>query len=173
MDSSISAGKRIERGSLRIEVSIGEQALCLLEGEQVLARYPVSTAANGAGEVQDSECTPRGRHVIHEKIGGDCPVNTVFVSRKPTGEAYTALLGARFPKRDWILTRILWLRGTEPGRNLGGAVDSMNRYIYIHGAADDVAMGKPGSRGCIRMRSHDIVQLFERVVVGTPVLIRE
>lgn len=173
MDSSLFAGVRMERGSLRIEINIAQQKLSLLEGEEVFAQYSVSTAANGPGEVQDSECTPRGHHVIHEKIGADCLFNTVFVSREPTGEIYTPALRGQFPGRDWILTRILWLRGTEPGRNLGGNVDSMSRYIYIHGAPEAVRMGRPGSRGCIRMRNHDVVELFDRVAVGTAVIIGE
>jgi len=163
----------MERASRRIEILIAGQVLSLLVGEEVLAQYSVSTAANGPGEIQDSECTPRGHHVIHEKIGAACPFNTVFVSRQPTGEMYTPVLRAQFPGRDWILTRILWLRGTEPGRNLGGNIDSMSRYIYIHGAPEDVPMGRPGSRGCIRMRNQDVVDLFDRVAVGTAVIIDE
>ncbi len=173
MDSSLFVGVTMERGSLRIEINIAQQKLSLLEGEEVLAHYSVSTAANGPGEIQDSECTPRGHHVIHGKIGATCPFNTVFVSRQPTGEIYTPALRAHFPERDWIVTRILWLCGTEPGRNLGGNVDSMGRYIYIHGAPEDVPMGRPGSRGCIRMRNHDVVELFDRVAVGTAVIIGE
>ena len=102
--------------------------------------------------MMDSECTPRGNHIIADKIGNNAKVNTVFVGRKPTGEIYTPKLHKQFPDRDWILTRILWLRGTEPGCNLGGKVDSYDRYIYIHGSPDTVEMGKPGSRGCIRMK---------------------
>ncbi|MGH8615159.1 MAG: L,D-transpeptidase family protein [Gammaproteobacteria bacterium] len=163
----------MEHALRRIEISIAEQKLSLLEGDEVLAQYSVSTAANGPGEIQDSECTPRGHHVIHKKIGAACPFNTVFVSRQPTGEIYTPALCAQFPERDWIVTRILWLCGTEPGRNLGGNVDSMSRYIYIHGAPEDVPMGRPGSRGCIRLRNHDVVELFDRVAVGTLVIIGE
>jgi lipoprotein-anchoring transpeptidase ErfK/SrfK len=111
--------------------------------------------------------------VIAEKIGAGVPPNTVFVERQPTGEIYTPELRARFPQRDWILTRILWLAGAEPGKNQGGDVDTYRRYIYIHGSPDEVAMGMPGSRGCIRMRNADVVDLFDRVEVGTKVLICE
>jgi L,D-transpeptidase YbiS len=173
MDSSQSAAVKMDPRSRRIEIGIAEQTLWLLRGEELLAQYSVSTAANGAGEIKDSECTPRGHHVIHEKIGAASPLNTVFVSREPTGEIYTPALRARFPGRDWILTRILWLCGTEAGRNLGGKVDSLSRYIYIHGAPEEVPMGRPSSRGCIRMRNLDVVDLFDRVAVGTPVIIVE
>ena len=133
----------------------------------------VSTAKNGPGELSGSECTPRGAHIIRAKIGVGAPPGTVFVGRRATGEQYTPELGARFPGRDWILTRILWLSGCEPGRNRLGKVDSMHRYIYIHGTPEQVRMGMPGSRGCIRMRNRDIIELFDRVPAGTPVAIIE
>lgn len=158
---------------LHLEIHLRSQQLYLKRGRRVLASYPVSTARNGAGEIIDSECTPRGEHVIAEKIGAGAPPNTVFVERQPTGEIYTPELRARFPQRDWILTRILWLAGAEPGKNQGGDVDTYRRCIYIHGAPDEVAMGVPGSRGCIRMRGADVVDLFDRVEVGTRVVIRE
>lgn len=152
-----------------IQISIGEQRLRLVEDGRVTLDVAVSTARNGAGERINSECTPRGAHVIRAKIGGGCPANTVFVGRRPTGEIYSPELGARYPGRDWILTRILWLSGLEPGWNRLGEVDSMRRYIYIHGSPDQVAMGAPGSRGCIRMRNSEIIELFERVPAGTRV----
>jgi hypothetical protein len=153
----------------RLEVDLARQELRLLHGTTLLARYPVSSARNGAGEAMDSECTPRGRHAISEKIGGECALNTVFVGRRPTGEIYDGELARQHPGRDWILTRILWLDGCEPGRNAGGHCDTRARFIYIHGTPDSTALGQPGSRGCIRMRNADIVTLFERVRVGTPV----
>ena len=157
----------------RIEINLAEQTLSLLSGSDLVRRYPVSTAKNGPGEKMDSECTPRGHHVIAEKIGAGCPLNSVFVGRRESGEIYAAELRARDPQRDWILTRILWLRGTEPGRNLEGEVDSYRRYIYIHGTPDDVDMRVPGSRGCIRLRNLDMVELFDCVEEGTAVCIVE
>lgn len=154
-----------------IEISIAEQTLRLFEGDHCSHSYPVSTARNGAGERENSFCTPRGAHLIAEKIGAGARVGAVFVGRRPTGEIYSPDLRQAAPDRDWILTRILWLAGIEDGRNRGGDVDSYNRYIYIHGAPDDVEMGVPGSRGCIRMRNNDIIELFEQVTVNTPVLI--
>jgi lipoprotein-anchoring transpeptidase ErfK/SrfK len=158
----------------RIEISLPEQSLRLLTDDgKELKRYAVSTSRNGAGEKEGSFCTPRGEHIVRAKIGAGQPTNTVFVRRRPTGEIWTPELGERFPGRDWILTRILWLSGCEPGKNRLGEMDTMRRYIYIHGSPDSVPMGTPGSIGCIRMRNHDIVELFDRVPAGTEVKISE
>lgn len=155
-----------------VRISIPRQELTLVDDAGMpLRRWPVSTAANGAGEVSGSYCTPRGRHVIRAKIGVGQPENTVFVRRRPTGEVHTPELAAAHPGRDWILTRILWLSGCEPGVNRLGEVDTMRRYIYIHGCPDGTPMGVPGSHGCIRMRNADIVELFDLLPAGTPVQI--
>lgn len=138
-----------------------------------MARYAISTAANGVGCVKNSGCTPLGAHVVRAKIGDGAAENTVFVGRRPTGELFTPALKLQFPERDWILTRILWLSGTEPGKNRLGNVDTMQRYIYIHGTPDDTKLGVPGSHGCVRMRNADLVELFDRVPVGTTVNISE
>jgi len=157
-----------------IRISISAQTLTLLdEAGRIEKRYAISTAAKGAGEQDGSFCTPRGQHLIRAKIGAGQPLNTVFVRRRPTGEIYTPELGAQFPERDWILTRILWLSGCERGFNRLGLVDTMRRFIYIHGSPDSVAMGVPGSHGCVRMRNSDLLDLFERVEAGTPVEIVE
>ena len=157
-----------------IRISLPNQTLALFDDRgESLRSYSVSTAKNGAGELKDSFCTPRGSHIIRAKIGAGAAANTVFVGRRPTGEIFTPELGERFPGRDWMLTRILWLSGCEPGFNRLGKVDTMQRYIYIHGSPDGTAMGEPGSIGCIRMRNRDIVELFELVPPGTPVDIVE
>lgn len=157
---------------MEIRVSIPEQRLWLLDDAGALLRvYPVSTALNGAGEDAGSGCTPRGRHVVRARIGADAPPNTVFVGRRPTGELWTPELAAANPGRDWILTRILWLSGCEPGINRLGNVDSMRRYIYIHGTPDSEPIGTPRSHGCIRMRNADLIALFDLVPPATPVLI--
>lgn len=136
-----------------------------------MRQYPISSARNGVGQTKGSYCTPLGRHIVRAKIGAGQPENTVFVARRPTGERYTPELSAQFPDRDWILTRILWLSGCEVGHNRLGDVDTMRRYIYIHGSPNSVPMGQPGSIGCIRMRNADIMDLFDQVPPGTPVQI--
>lgn len=157
-------------GKVDVLIRLAEQRLELRdEGGHVLASYQVSTALNGPGEAEGSGCTPRGRHVIRARIGAGAPSGAVFRGRRPTGEVWTPELAARFPERDWILSRILWLSGCESGRNRLGAVDTMRRYIYIHGTPDDQPMGVPLSHGCIRMRNRDVIELFERVPVGTVV----
>ena len=156
-----------------IKVSIDEQRLQYLESGHVVMDVAVSTAANGPGEIMHSECTPRGRHLIRAKIGAGAPENAVFVGRRASGEIYTPDLKQQHPDRDWMLTRILWLSGLEPGNNRLGNRDSMRRYIYIHGCPDEDAMGTPSSHGCVKMRNSEVIKLFDRVPAGTQVLIRE
>jgi lipoprotein-anchoring transpeptidase ErfK/SrfK len=158
---------------MRIEISIKHQSLTLYDDEGgVMMRYPVSTAANGTGCEKDSGCTPLGVHTIRAKIGDSAGPNTVFVGRRPTGEICTPELMVQFPNRDWILTRILWLSGKEIGKNRLGNVDTMQRYIYIHGTPDSTEMGKVGSHGCVRMRNADIIDLFDLIDVGARVFIQ-
>lgn len=156
-----------------IKISIDEQRLQLLDSGRVVMDVAVSTATNGPGEIMHSECTPRGEHRIRARIGAGAPANTVFVGRRATGELYTPALKQRYPDRDWMLTRILWLCGTEPGRNRFGDRDSMRRYIYIHGCPEEDAMGTPSSHGCVKMRNAEVIELFDRVAAGTRVLIQE
>ena len=157
---------------MRIEISISRQDIVLLDDAgRGLSSYPVSTAKNGAGEKNGSFCTPRGEHIVRAKIGGSAALNTIFVRRRPTGEIWSPELAEKFPGRDWILTRILWLSGCAPGYNRLGDVDTMRRYIYIHGSPDTATMGEPGSIGCIRMHNRDIIDLFDIVPPYTPVLI--
>ena len=157
--------------SLRIEVSIPEQRLELFDDGVRIRSYTVSTAANGAGERAGSYCTPRGNHRIRAKIGAGLPMGAVLRGRRPTGEVCDAAAWNAAPDRDWILTRILWLCGEETGVNRGGEVDTFRRYVYIHGTPDGVQLGRPGSRGCIRMRNRDVVELFDLVSAGTPIVI--
>ena len=159
---------------MQILIDIPSQTLSLLGDDGAcIRRYSVSTARNGAGEASGSFCTPRGRHIIRARIGAGAPIGAAFRGRRPTGEVWTPELAAANPGRDWILTRILWLSGTEPGFNRLGEVDSMRRYIYIHGTPDTEPMGVPLSIGCVRMRNRDIAELFDRVAPGTPVEIVE
>jgi len=147
-------------------VDLATQTLELLEDGVPLRRYPVSTGLAGPGEVNGSGCTPRGLHRVRLRIGAGCPVGTVFVRRRPTGEVYCPDLVAQFPGRDWILTRILWLTGLEPGLNRGGDRDTLRRFIYIHGCPDCEPLGVPRSHGCIRMRNLDLVELFDATPTG-------
>ncbi|KAA3653782.1 MAG: L,D-transpeptidase [Proteobacteria bacterium] len=158
---------------MKLQVDIPSQTLSLRDAQgTLLRRYRVSTALNGPGECKDSGCTPRGRHRIRACIGGDQPSHAVFVGRRPTGEIWSDALAAAHPTRDWILSRILWLSGLEPGRNRLGGVDSMQRYIYIHGTPDTEPMGEPRSHGCIRMRNRDVIELFDLVDTSTEVEIQ-
>jgi lipoprotein-anchoring transpeptidase ErfK/SrfK len=160
-----------DSSDFQISVSIPRQTLELVENGKVIKSYAVSTARNGSGERMGSECTPRGRHVIRARIGSGCAPGTVFVARRPTGETWSPQLAQSEPDRDWILTRILWLSGKQRGFNRMANVDTMRRYIYIHGTPYEEEIGSPVSHGCIRMRSEDLVELFDLVDVGTPVII--
>jgi len=154
---------------VKIEIDLAAQTLSLLDGGKLLRKYPVSTAKNGPGEKNGSMCTPRGRHIVRAKIGRGAPMHAVFVRRRPTGEIWTPELHARYPGRDWMLTRLLWLSGCEPGHNRLGDVDTMRRMVYIHGTHDFAELGKPGSHGCVRMKNEDIAELFDLVPPYTPV----
>ncbi len=158
---------------LHLEVSLREQCLSLWQAGVRVADYPVSTALLGPGEQAGSGCTPRGRHCVRARIGAGLPAGAVLVGRRPTGELWSPVLAEHYPERDWILSRILWLSGLEPGVNRLGKVDSMRRYIYIHGTPETEPMGIPRSHGCVRMRNQDVIELFDRVVVGTGVRIVE
>ena len=158
---------------MRIEIKIDSQYLDVINNSQVkIKSYQISSAKNGVGQDRGSFCTPLGKHVIRAKIGEGQPVNTVFIRRRPTGEIYSPSLGEKYPDRDWILTRILWLSGCEPGFNRLGTVDTMRRYIYIHGSPDSIDMGSPGSIGCIRMLNTNLLELFDLTDVGTEVNIK-
>ncbi|WP_423820923.1 L,D-transpeptidase family protein [Salinisphaera sp. SPP-AMP-43] len=160
--------------AMSIDIDLPSQALILrdCDGEAV-ERYPVATAVNGGGEFEGSNQTPRGQHIVRAKIGAGLPADTVFSARRPTGERYSPELAEAERDRDWVLARILWLSGTERGHNRLGAVDTMRRFIYIHGVPDSVPMGKPSSRGCIRMHTADVIDLFDRIPIGTRVMIHD
>ncbi len=153
--------------TVELSISLTRQTLQVIRQAHVEREFLVSTSRYGPGEQEGSLCTPRGRHVIRARIGGDLPVGTVLRGRRPTGVVYSPELQRQSPGRDWILSRILWLSGLEPGRNRLGSVDTMRRYIYIHGTPDQEPMGVPFSHGCIRMRNADVCWLFDAVLPGT------
>ncbi len=158
----------------RLQISLAAQQLSLYEidgqgDKRLIRQFPVSTAANGAGEQNGSFQTPRGRHAIAEKIGDGLPLYAVFRARMPTGEVWSPEAGAAQPERDWILSRIVWLTGLQPGKNQGGEVDTRSRYIYIHGTHAEALIGTPVSHGCIRMNNADVMTLFDLVDVGVAV----
>ena len=157
---------------ISVEVSIQDQCLRLTTTTGVF-NYSISTAKLGIGQNKGSNQTPLGWHVVRAKIGDGAIKNSVFVGRRFTGEIYNIALANQFPKRDWILSRILWLSGCEVGRNRLGNVDTMQRYIYIHGTPDSEPMGIPESHGCIRMRNSDVIQLFDQLNIGCPLWIQE
>ncbi len=152
-------------------VDLAGQRLTLYEGEAAQRVFPVATAARGPGEQNGGGGTPRGWHCVRARIGAGAPMRAVFVARRATGEVWTPALHREHPQRDWILSRILWLSGLERGVNRLGAVDTMRRFIYIHGCPDTEPMGVPCSHGCVRMRNEDVVELFDVVDAGTPVWI--
>ncbi|MCP5178004.1 MAG: L,D-transpeptidase [Moraxellaceae bacterium] len=158
---------------MNIVIDISLQTLTLWQENNRLRQYSISSALKGVGEQSGSEQTPRGKHIIRAKIGANMPLNSVFKARRPTGEVYNAELAEKYPNRDWILTRIMWLSGCEVGKNRLGQCDTMRRYIYIHGTPDCEPMGVPLSHGCIRMNNRDIAELFALVPLFTPVVIVE
>ena len=156
-----------------LHVSIAEQRLYAFARQQLLRSYVISTALNGPGEQNGSGCTPRGMHYIRAKIGTGLPPGAVLRGRRWTGEVYSPQLQQAQPERDWILSRILWLSGTERQRNRLGDHDTFRRYIYIHGTADEHLLGQPYSHGCIRMHNADIIELYDQLIDACPVEISE
>lgn len=148
-------------------VDVDRQSLSLIESATEIVRYVVSTAAAGVGGEEGSYRTPPGWHRIHARIGAGAPSGAVFASRIETGEVWSGEPRAD----DLILTRILTLEGLEEGINLGPGRDSLARYIYIHGTNHEDALGRALSHGCVRMANADMIELFERVTVGDPVVI--
>lgn len=158
---------------MQLEIDLGRQRLLLWSQGRVLRECMVSTGGNGIGEINGSGCTPRGRHIVRAKIGDGAAIGTLFVRRRPTGEIWSPELHAKYPGRDWILTRILWLSGVERGRNRLGCVDTFRRYIYLHGTPPTTPLGRPGSKGCIRLANEDIIELYDRVPPGAEVELHE
>ena len=143
-------------------ISTADQRMFLLRDSNKIAEYPVSTSKFGVGDALNSNTTPLGLLRVRKKIGSGAPPGAVFKSRRPTGE----ILPIDAPGRDPIVTRILWLEGLEPQNR-----HAFYRYIYIHGTPEERNIGVASSYGCIRMRSGDVISLYETVGVGARVLI--
>ena len=150
-------------------VSVQRQRLLHVRDGRLIAEYPVATSARGLGAEQDSYRTPTGLHRVNGKHGAGVPLYGVLKDRVFTGAIADPDFACQ--DKDWITTRLLWLDGMEPGINQGGAVDSRERCIYIHGTANERSIGTPSSMGCVRMRNADIVELFDRVPDGALVVI--
>lgn len=152
-----------------LQVDLRRQRLAVFDAGRPVRAFSVSTSRYGPGEATGSCATPRGRHVIRALLGHGRPAGACFVARRWTGEVWSPELARDWPGRDWVLSRILWLSGCERGRNRLGPVDTMRRYIYIHGTPDIEPMGVPFSHGCVRMRNTDVIELFDMVAPGMPV----
>ena len=148
----------------KVVISVPEQRMVVLENGVPLAFYPVSTSRFALGDEPGSRGTPLGELEVAQKIGADAPLGAVFKSRQPTGE----VLAPDAPGRDPVVTRILWLRGLEPGNR-----NAHDRYIYIHGTPEEKRIGAPASFGCVRMRSRDVARLYDEVGTGAKVIIRD
>ena len=146
----------------KIHISVKKQELSLKSGRKKLAAYPISTSRFGLGSAEGSMKTPTGSFRIAEKIGDGAPLRTVFKSRRPVKATKKMLRD-----EDLVMTRILWLDGVDPAN-----VNTYERFIYIHGTNHEEQIGEPASHGCIRMRNADLVELFDRVGIGTPVMIK-
>jgi lipoprotein-anchoring transpeptidase ErfK/SrfK len=153
-----------------IYISVKHQKLYLADKNKIIKEYTISTAKNGVGSKQNSMKTPLGLHTIKHKIGHNAPKNTIFISRRNTGKTAKIYYQGDAPA-DYVTSRIMWLKGMEPGKNKGRGIDSYKRFIYIHGTAEEGKLGTPASHGCIRMSNNDVIELFDLVKEGTPVLI--
>lgn len=146
----------------QIHISVKKQELSLKSGRKKVAAYPISTSRFGLGTKEGSMKTPTGRFRIADKIGDGKPVGTVFKSRRPVKATKKMLR-----EEDLVMTRILWLDGTERAN-----ANTYERFIYIHGTNHEEQIGEPASHGCIRMRNRDLAELFDRVGIDTPVMIK-
>jgi lipoprotein-anchoring transpeptidase ErfK/SrfK len=157
--------------SLWMKVSVSQQKLFLMNKLDTLRSYDISTSKYGLGSESGSHKTPLGLHRVVEKYGDSAPEGTIFKSRINTGRIAEIEMRPQTTKLDYVTTRILWLDGMEPGKNKGGNVDSYHRYIYIHGTHEEGLIGRPASKGCIRMRNNEVIELHELVPIGTTIRI--
>ena len=154
-----------------IYVSVKYQRLYLIVNDSTIKKYAISTAKKGIGCIANSNKTPSGLHTIKRKIGDNVPLGGILESRMYTGRVAKILTKKKNAKKDYVTTRVMWLTGEEPGLNKGRNRDSYNRYIYIHGTPEEGFIGEPASHGCIRMKNKDVIELYDVVDEGTPILI--
>ncbi len=152
-------------------VSIKHQKLYLIENDSTVKKYPISTALKGVGNKLHSLKTPPGLHTIKRKLGDNVPYAGILEAREYNGKIAKVLTDKQKAGGDYVTTRILWLEGEEPGINKGRNIDSYNRYIYIHGTPEEGLIGQPASHGCIRMKNSDVMELYDLIEEGTPILI--
>ena len=168
--------KEVENYILRdfheiIFVSIKNQKLYHIKNNRVINNYSVSSSKYGTGNKNGSNKTPLGLHKIKEKHGEGVPINGKMVGRIFYNQIANIYKDTTESKTDDITSRILWLEGIEKGKNKGEGIDSYSRYIYIHGTSEEGKLGTPASHGCIRMKNKDVIDLYNKVEVGTLVLI--
>jgi len=156
-----------------VVVHVESQQLYLFEQGELRRSYPVSTAAKGIGNRAGSYQTPLGLHRIAQKFGDGQPIGMSFVARQPTGKIAEIVNSPVSTGRDDITTRVLWLDGLEDGINRGPGIDSKSRYIYIHGTGEEGLIGQPASKGCVRMKNEDVIELFNQLPEGALVNIVE
>jgi len=167
----LGANLALAQDSLWMQVSVAQQKLFLMNKKDTLRNYEISTSKYGLGSESGSHKTPLGLHRVVEKYGDGAPEGTIFKSRINTGRIAEIEMRPQTTKLDYVTTRILWLDGMEPGKNKGGNVDSYHRYIYIHGTHEEGLIGRPASKGCIRMRNNEVIELYELVPIGTTIRI--
>ena len=152
-------------------VSIKKQRLYHIKNDAIIKEYIISSSAYGIGSETGSNKTPLGLHKVNQKYGEKTPINGRMVGRVFYGEIATIYKDSTKSKTDDVTTRILWLKGLEQGKNKGEGIDSFKRYIYIHGTSEEGRLGTPASHGCIRMTNKEVIDLYNKVAIGTLVLI--
>ena len=152
-------------------VNITEQKMYYIKEGGIVKTYVISSSSYGVGNKAGSNKTPIGLHKVKQKFGEETPINGKMIGRVFYGDIATIYTDNTKSKTDDVCSRILWLVGLEEGLNKGEGIDSYNRYIYIHGTSEEGRLGKPVSHGCIRMKNKEVIELYEKVKIGTLVLI--
>ena len=152
-------------------VSIAKQKMYRIKEHKIIKTYVISSSSYGVGSKAGSNKTPLGLHRIKEKFGDNTPINGRMIGRVYYGKIATIYTDQTKSKTDDVTSRILWLEGLEKGLNKGEGIDSYKRYIYIHGTSEEGRLGTPASHGCIRMKNKEMIELYDKIKIGTLVLI--